>query len=207
MLQKLPVQRKQQLAGYRLLRGTLDGAPGSWVRLTESPRGVEGAIWDGRELYAVTSRDQDGVRYAPGHDRRHNLNLVASWKAGPYQVGTRLGLASGTPYTQMVGQFVRRTFNPATNSWEPPGAPPQDVDYLGGVRNGARYPITQRLDLNVSRDYQRGRATIRPFVSVVNAYNARNVFLYILDYGEAPPVRRTISQFPILPSVGVSIVF
>jgi hypothetical protein len=54
VLQKLPVQRKQQLTGYRLLRGTLDGAPGSWVRLTESPRGVEGAIWDGRELYAVT---------------------------------------------------------------------------------------------------------------------------------------------------------
>ena len=175
------------------------------VRQFESPRQrLSGWI---SYIYAVSSREQDGIRYAPGHDRRHNLNLVASWKAGPYQVGTRLGLASGTPYTQMVGQFVRRTFNPATNSWEPPGAPPQDVDYVGGVRNGARYPITQRLDLNVSRDYQRGRATIRPFVSVVNAYNARNVFLYILDYGEAPPVRRTISQFPILPSVGVSIVF
>ena len=49
-----PSQRKQQLAGYRLLRGSLDGAPGSWVRLTESARGVEGAIWDGHDLYTVT---------------------------------------------------------------------------------------------------------------------------------------------------------
>ena len=36
---KLPAQRKQQLQSYRLLRGSLDGAPGSWVRLTEIPRG------------------------------------------------------------------------------------------------------------------------------------------------------------------------
>jgi hypothetical protein len=53
VLQKLPAQRKQQLARYRLLRGSLEGAPKSWVRLTQSTRGVEGAIWDGKELYAV----------------------------------------------------------------------------------------------------------------------------------------------------------
>jgi hypothetical protein len=67
--------------------------------------------------------------------------------------------------------------------------------------------MTQRLDLNVSRDFQRGQTTIRPFLSVVNAYNARNVFIYILDYGVAPPIRRTISQFPFLPSAGVRIAF
>lgn len=53
-LQKLPAQAKQQVARFRLLRGTVDGATDSWVRLTESARGVEGAIWDGQELYAVT---------------------------------------------------------------------------------------------------------------------------------------------------------
>jgi hypothetical protein len=158
-------------------------------------------------IYAMSAREQDGVRYAPGQDRRHNLNVVASWKAGPYQAGVRLGLSSGTPYTQMVGQFIRREFNPATSQWDPPGAPPHNVDNLANVRNGARYPMMQRLDLNISRDFQRGRATIRPFLSVVNAYNAKNVFLYILDYGEVPPMRRTISQFPILPSAGMSIVF
>ena len=158
-------------------------------------------------VYAVSSREQDGVRYFPGHDRRHNLNLVAAWRAGPYQFGARLGYASGTPYTEMVGQVVRREFNPANNTWVNPGAPPRDVDNLAETRNGARLPFTQRLDLNVSRDYQRGRATIRPFLSVVNAYNARNVLLYILDYGVVPPIRRSISQFPILPSAGVSVVF
>jgi hypothetical protein len=165
--------------------------------------------WNGwiSYVYAVTRREHDGVRYFPGHDRRHNLNLVSSWRLGPYQLGARLGLASGTPYTEMTGQLVRREFNPATGTWQPPGAPPRNVDNLADTRNGARMPLTQRLDLNISRDYQRGRATIRPFLSVVNAYNAKNVWLYILDYGVAPPIRRTISQFPILPSVGVSVVF
>src|SRR6185436_2538652 len=55
VLAKLPAQRKLQLQSYRLLRGALDGQPGSWVRLTESAGGVEGAIWDGHDLYAVTT--------------------------------------------------------------------------------------------------------------------------------------------------------
>jgi hypothetical protein len=55
VLSNLPAQRKLQLRPYKLLRGTLDGQPGSWVRLTESAAGIEGAIWDGHDLYAVTS--------------------------------------------------------------------------------------------------------------------------------------------------------
>ena len=50
VLAKLPAQRKQQLKPYRLVRGALDGQPGSWVRLTESAAGIEGAIWDGHDL-------------------------------------------------------------------------------------------------------------------------------------------------------------
>ena len=58
VLAKLPAQRKLQLQSYRLLRGALDGQPGSWVRLTESKAGVEGAIWDGHDLYAVTTHSR-----------------------------------------------------------------------------------------------------------------------------------------------------
>ncbi|MEO8019397.1 MAG: M12 family metallo-peptidase, partial [Pseudomonadota bacterium] len=54
VLNKLSVQRKSELARYRMLRGSLDGAPGSWVRLTEYSGFIEGAIWDGHDLYTVT---------------------------------------------------------------------------------------------------------------------------------------------------------
>jgi len=55
VLNKLPAARKAELAPYKLVRGQVDGAAGSWVRLVQSADGVEGAIWDGQELYAVTS--------------------------------------------------------------------------------------------------------------------------------------------------------
>ena len=55
VLRKLDTQRKRDLSGYRLLRGALAGSPGSWVRLTETPAGIEGAIWDGQELFTVTT--------------------------------------------------------------------------------------------------------------------------------------------------------
>src|SRR5262245_20325824 len=52
---KFSTQRKAELARYRILRGTLAGQAHSWVRLTEFGGRIEGASWDGQDLYAVTS--------------------------------------------------------------------------------------------------------------------------------------------------------
>src|SRR3954462_11641311 len=54
LIDKLPGARKAELASYRLVRGAVEGSAGSWVRLVQSPAGIEGAIWDGHDLYAVT---------------------------------------------------------------------------------------------------------------------------------------------------------
>jgi hypothetical protein len=54
VLNKLGAVRKAELRSYQLLRGAIEGRPGSWVRLVSSASGIEGAIWDGEELYAVT---------------------------------------------------------------------------------------------------------------------------------------------------------
>src|SRR6185312_8673115 len=35
------------------LEGTVDGVPGSWVRITRSPSGLRGILYDGQELYAI----------------------------------------------------------------------------------------------------------------------------------------------------------
>ena len=71
----------------------------------------------------------------------------------------------------------------------------------GGARSG------RRLDLHLQRNFEVRGATVAPYVSVVNATNAHNVLFYLYDYSTAPATRRTVSQFPILPSAGVSIVF
>jgi len=54
-LNRLKAAHPGTLAGYRLWRGTLEGQSGSWTRLTEHAGHLEGAIWDGHDLYVVGS--------------------------------------------------------------------------------------------------------------------------------------------------------
>ena len=173
-----------------LIRQFEDGPFSGWISYT----------------YAVAARNANGQHYFPGHDRRHDLNIVGTWRLSKYLLGARYGYATGTPYTDIVGEVVRRIYDPGMNSYGTRGSGSQS-EFIGGPRNGARLPTTQRLDLDVTRRYQLRGMTIAPYLSVVNAYNAKNVFLYIFDYSKSPPTRQPISQFPLLPSAGVTIHF
>ncbi|HEY7236231.1 MAG TPA: TonB-dependent receptor [Gemmatimonadaceae bacterium] len=156
--------------------------------------------------YGVAWHERDGVRWAPGNDRRHDLNLVATWRLARYRLGARFGYATGTPFTPIVGQIARRVYDPSNDTWGT-GDPQIFLEPLGGVRNSARFPATHRLDLDVSRELHYHGATIAPYLSVVNAYNARNVFVYIYNYSTDSPTRRGYSQMPILPTIGVRVAF
>ena len=74
-------------------------------------------------------------------------------------------------------------------------------------RNGERYPLFQRLDLGVSRNGEWRGLRLMPYLSIVNAYNAHNVFIYTFNYRTNPPTREASSQFPFLPSVGLTVTF
>ncbi len=55
LLQGLSAQARSQLSNAPLLRGNLQGMKGSWVRITKVGDGLEGAIWDGQDLYVITT--------------------------------------------------------------------------------------------------------------------------------------------------------
>jgi Reprolysin (M12B) family zinc metalloprotease/Domain of unknown function DUF11 len=55
LVNALSAQSKLATRGTRILRGRLPGQPGSWVRLTARGNDVAGAIWDGNDLYFVSS--------------------------------------------------------------------------------------------------------------------------------------------------------
>lgn len=156
--------------------------------------------------YGVSSRSRAGRTWAPGYDRRHDVNVVAMRRMAKYRVGARFGFASGTPFTPIVGEIARRVYDPSQDRWGT-GDPRVFLESIGGARNAERFPPTQRLDLDVSREFRLRGATVSPYVSVANAYNAQNVFVYLYDYSTAFPTRRAISQFPILPSAGVRVAF
>jgi hypothetical protein len=174
-----------------LLRQIEAGPFGGWVAYT----------------YGVSTRQRDTVSYWPSQDRRHNLNLVGTWKPVPrYTFSARLGLASGTPYTDIVGQIVRREYNPRTHLFDGKSSG-SETEPLGGDRNSSRYPFFQRLDLSVSRAGEWRGMKLTPYFSIVNAYNAKNVFTYTFDYTRNPPTRQASSQFPFLPSIGLTVDF
>jgi hypothetical protein len=156
--------------------------------------------------FGKSTRTRDSLTWAPGNDRRHDLNVVGTWRMAKYRVGGRFGFATGAPYTPIIGQIVRRAYDPSLDRWGT-GNPQLYLEPLGGARNSARFPPTHRLDLDVSREYLVRGATVAPYVSVANAYNAKNVFVYLYDYSTDSPTRRAISQFPILPTGGVRIAF
>ena len=177
--------------GFDVLLRQLDIGPfGGWLAYT----------------YGVSTRERNGVAYWPGHDRRHNLNVVGTFRPGShYTFSARLGAASGTPYTDIVGQLVRRAYNPSTHTFDDRAR--GELEPVGGTRNGARYPLFQRLDLGVSRAGEWRGLHFMPYLSVVNAYNAHNVFIYTFDYTKNPPTREAASQFPFLPSLGLTVTF
>jgi hypothetical protein len=154
---------------------------------------------------AWSVREGPEGRFAPVQDRRHNLNVVASWRpGGKWSYGARLGVGTGVPYTDIVGQVVRRRYDPVTNSFEA-GSTELELEPVGGPRNGVRFPLFQRLDVSATRTSTGRARTWAPYVSLINAYNARNVFTYIFDYAKNPPTKTAFSQFPILPTVGVAV--
>jgi hypothetical protein len=117
-----------------------------------------------------------------------------------------VGYATGTPYTAIVGEIARRVYDPSRDTWGT-GDPRIYIESLGAARNGARFPATHRVDLDASREFTVRGASVAPYLSVANAYNAKNVFVYLYNYSTDQPTRRAISQFPILPSLGVRLVF
>ncbi|HKH90240.1 MAG TPA: TonB-dependent receptor [Gemmatimonadaceae bacterium] len=156
--------------------------------------------------YGVSRRTRAGRSWAPGSDRRHDLNVVATRPFAKYLVGARFNLATGTPYTPIVGGLTRRVYDPSLDRWGT-GDPEILIESIGGVHNSERFPANHRLDLDVSREFFVRSATLAPYLGIANVYNAKNVFVYLYKYSTAEPTRRAISQFPILPSAGLRVAF
>jgi len=153
--------------------------------------------------YGVTTRERQGQSYWPGHDRRHNLNVVAGYARpeGRWALGGHLGVASGTPYTGWAGVMNRYRYDPVRNVWGGPRSAGDEE--VRGERNGERFPIYWRLDLSVERRFDLGGATLRPYFNFINVFNRKNTFLYTLDATENPPVIEGVSQLPFIPSFGL----
>lgn len=153
--------------------------------------------------YAFVNR-YDGVQwYYPHFDRRHNLNLLASYSMGQlreWEFSLRWNFGTGFPFTQSQGYYEKVLFPDGINS-----------DYLTengslGIEyaelNKGRLPTYHRFDANIKRTFHFSETTtLQADLSVTNIYDRPNVFYVNRVTGDV------IRQLPIMPSIGFTFVF
>ena len=139
----------------------------------------------------------NGLRFYPRYDRRHDFSAVASYKLSPkitlsanwvYATGNALTVPQGFYFTQAD---LDRTF-------------PERLDYLGS-RNSFRAEAYHRLDVAVQFHKKKRWGERTWEVGLYNAYSRRNPLYYYLKTESTPEGQRTTlakrALFPIIPSV------
>ncbi|MFO8055134.1 MAG: hypothetical protein R6U19_08260, partial [Bacteroidales bacterium] len=140
------------------------------------------------------------TNYHPHYDRRHNVNLVGSYKLGKdlnWEVNGRWNFGSGFPFTPSAGYYPKVTFEDGIHSDYTRDNGEFTIFY--GDINSKRFPTYHRLDLGVTRKFfPSTNSVIKVKANVTNAYNRQNIFYIDRISGER------VDQLPLMPSLGVS---
>lgn len=156
-------------------------------------------------VYSLTFVDRyDGtITYSPHFDRRHNVNLVASYLLGPgmnWELSARWNYGSGFPFTQTQGYFEKLLFEQGINT--DPATASGELGIMYGTLNSGRLPQYHRLDLTVKRKFEVGkRGLVELTAGATNVYNRENIFYF----DRTSFVR--VNQLPFMYSFGASYSF
>ncbi|MCX6235273.1 MAG: TonB-dependent receptor [Bacteroidetes bacterium] len=143
------------------------------------------------------------IEYYPHYDRRHNVNLVASYtfgSSGDWEANARWNFGSGFPFTRTQGFYEKLTFQDGINTDYTTENGELGIQY--DDVNGGRLPYYHRLDISLLRRFHFGRyARLEATVGVTNLYNRNNVFYIDRITGER------VDQLPFMPSAGMRFFF
>ncbi len=156
----------------------------------------------------------DGLEFAPRHDRSSTVNLVATidlknaWRSlngnlmqadkRRWTFGINFVYGSGQPITLPGSAYL---------AGDAPGAPEQGINYFPSQFNGYRLPYYSRLDLSINYRREFKSFTMEPYLQVFNIGNRKNVWFVQYDFTDQKSDIDTINMFPILPTFGVNFTF
>jgi hypothetical protein len=125
--------------------------------------------------------------HATPFDQTHTLTAVGSYRTGRWQLGARFQLATGLPYTDVVGA----TYDRALDRYMP----------VLGAAYAARYPDVVQIDLRIERMWQLRNIKLAAFADLKNVFRNARVerYTYSTDFAE----RRPLSEYVPLPSIGI----
>lgn len=152
---------------------------------------------------AYVKRIDEVQTYSPHYDRRHTVNILATYSLGEdrqWEMSARWSFGSGFPFTRTSGIYENLTFNEGMGS---------DYTSENGEMNlyyseiyAGRLPNYHRLDLAVKRKFSFGkRGLLELSASITNAYNRNNMF-----YFDRITFAR-VNQLPFLLCAGINCSF
>ena len=164
-------------------------------------------FWAVYSLGYVTRKYEDIIgglkEYNPHYDRRHNINLVASYIFGDkydWEFNIRWNFGSGFPFTLTQGFYQLNTF--MGGIYTDYTVVNSDFGIIYADLNTGRLPTYHRLDIGVKKTFTLGRYTkLEANVSITNVYNRENIF-----YRDRITYE-TVYQLPIMPSAGLMFYF
>ncbi len=134
-------------------------------------------------------------RFRPAHDRRHQLNVLASTRILEFDLTARWQFGSGLPYNRALGFDGFVLMDGAVDVFKEAGG--RRVIYEKPF-NGV-LPTYHRLDLSLERTFEVRGAALTLQGSLINTYDRANIF-----YLDVFTLRRA-DQLPFIPSIGLKI--
>lgn len=155
-------------------------------------------------VYSLQKSDRwDGIRsYAPVFDRRHNVNLIGTYRFGKdlsWELNTRWNFGSALPFTPNQGFAQQLGFEGGVGTDYPNENPDQIYNILGDL-NSKRLTPYHRMDVNLKKvfEFKEKNQALEVNAGVTNVYSRENIFYIARDTFDF------VYQLPILPSIGVS---
>ena len=142
-------------------------------------------LWFGSETY----------RFRPAHDRRHQINMLASTSLAGFDLSARWQFGSGLPFNRALGFDGFLLMDGSVNPFEDQGD--RRVIYERPF-NGI-LPTYHRLDLSVERTFELKQGRIVAQGSLINVYDRANIFF--LDVFTL----QRADQLPLIPSFGLKV--
>lgn len=144
----------------------------------------------------------DGFNYyTPSFDRRHNINLVASYsflKDKSLELSLRWNFGSGLPFTPTSGYYQGEDFSDGVTT-DYTTSNPSELSILLGGMNIARLPTYHRFDITVKKKFAfKNKTILEAKAGITNVYDRDNIF-YVNRV-----TNDKIYQLPFLPSIGLS---
>jgi hypothetical protein len=187
-------------------RNKLDFTDPDYIAETGEAYGIDFLIkYNAKKLYlygtyslGFVNRDDGEQVYPTIFDRRHNVNMLATYsfgEEGEWEASARWNMGSGFPFTQTQGFYENESFEQGASTDFISNNPDLGVIYSED-RNGGRLPYFHRLDISLKRTFEFSKYTkLQAIASVTNAYDRNNIF-----YVDRITTER-VDQLPILPSM------